>query len=155
MRRTRSVLLLLGALIACHGVRTLDGDAYVLQLVDGQPLPAAYAPNPCSDLLVIADTMVFASNGVGALRSVVEFTTGAVDPVTCAGDPSAPRQRQTWALAFTYRRTGAHIEVSLECSDLASCIAPPHFTGRFENGEIVFDVSRVSRAPLVYRRLLD
>jgi hypothetical protein len=132
------------------------GQVFVLQSIAGVALPAPEAQNAACGSLVVADTLVLYDNGTGLRRTVQDVPSyeGAVNPVTCEPAASSPKRRIARDYEFEYRLNGSAIEVDYPCNDviivMASCIAGPHHIGTLTAQGLVFDVSRTSRAPLVY-----
>ncbi len=115
----------------------LPGTVYVLQSIDGQPLPAPYAENLQLPDRMFADTLVLRDDGTGESRIVIEESLGGL------------KDHQVQQL--TYSGT-THIEITFICPPAALCIAGPHLAGDASAGGIVFSVSKVTRAPLVFER---
>ena len=112
---------------------------YTLTSIEGQPLPALYAQNRQAADRVRAGTLSLTPDGRGLLSlTIVDATNGR---------PRVDDGR------LTYTRRAERIEVSLECADAGACIAPPHLFGRVSERRIVFDSSRITRAPLVFDRV--
>jgi hypothetical protein len=113
------------------------GTRYTLTSIEGQPLPAPYAQNRLSAERVRAGALTLGPGTRGQWTLTVDGANGR------------PRQEDaglSWALQ------GDRVTVSLDCPALASCVAPPHLFGRVMEWGIVFDSSRVTRAPLVFTR---
>jgi hypothetical protein len=140
MRTSITACFLVVGLAACRGSSGPDitGDTFVLRSVSGQQLPAPFAPNPSSNTLVVAETLVFAANNVGEQRATY------ADP---AGSRWEVRTR------FTYARAGDAMEISFVCADNASCIEPPHLVGTVTSTELLINSSRVTRVPLRFERV--
>ena len=134
MRTTRVFWLLL-CVGGCQPPSGIDARAevYVLRSLAGQNLPAPLTSNPASSSRIIADTLAFSEGGVGEHRGAYEA------PGTGLWTVRTP---------FTYVRTGDRVEISLRCDDQASCVAPPHYVGRFTATELLIDQSNVFRVPL-------
>jgi hypothetical protein len=130
-----SVLLTIG----CKSSLSPKGELFVLQSIEGVPLPAAYAENRNLNLRIIADSLWLTSLTAGERRTRFE--------VDAAGKTQMNVEK------FDYVRSGDHIEISLRCPPNALCIRPPHMVGMLTQESFVVDQSVVSRAPLVYRRM--
>lgn len=115
------------------------GSRYALRSIAGNPLPAAYAQNPSETSRVFADTLVLRDDGTGERKSVIESSFGGP---TFAGTAE-----------LTYTQRDAAISISFVCADMGSCIAPPHLVGEVNSDGLGFQLSKVSRAPLVYERV--
>ncbi len=139
MRLTRLSLLTALFVMACRDSNAPGslGTVYVLQSIAGQPLPAAYAENLQLPDRMFADTLVLRDDGTGESRTVIEESLGG----------SKDHQIQQ----LTYSGTN-HIEITFTCPPAALCIAGPHLAGDVGAGGIVFSVSKVTRAPLVFER---
>ena len=135
----------LGALLlyACENSTAVDarGSRYALRSIAGNPLPAAYAPNPSVTSRVFADTLVLREDGTGEWKAVIENSFGGPTFVGTA--------------ELTYTQRDATIRISFVCPDLASCIEPPHLVGEVTSDGLDIQMSRVSRAPLVYERVRE
>lgn len=130
--------LLLGilVLVACHSpLAPLTGDVYVLRSIAGVPVPAPYAQNPDYVDDIVADTIAFVSDDAGERRTAYGRKLG-ID-----------RDK------FTYTRSGTRVEIWFPCPPNADCVAGPHIVGDRSSSGFVADVSRITRAPLVYSRL--
>ena len=110
----------------------------MLQSIDGVPLPAPYTQNTALTNRMFADTLILGVGGKGQWRAVVEDSYGGA--------------KRRDVENFTYSGT-THIEIEFYCPDVASCIAPPHLAGDVTSNGIVFTISRVTRAPLVFERV--
>ena len=117
----------------------LTGDVYVLESISGVPLPAPYAQNPDFNGRIIADTIAFISATTGERRTRLE--------VGSAGETRLERAD------FTYACEGDRVAISYPCPSNASCIAPPHLVGTLTSASFVVTTSKISRQPLVFRRL--
>jgi hypothetical protein len=139
MRLFRLSLLTAPLLIGCHDSTApgLLGTMYVLQSIDGQPLPAPYAANLQLPDRMFADTLVLRDDGTGESRTVIEESLGGA------------KDHQVQQL--TYSGTN-HVEITFTCPPGALCIEGPHLSGDVSAGGIVFSVSKVTRAPLVFAR---
>ena len=136
----RRYLILLLAAAACTDPLPLTGNRYALNSIAGVALPAPYAFNKALNEVIVADTLTLGANGKG-VREVV-YETGA-----------APAARYRTTDEFTYVVVGDRIQIAFECNDLASCIAPPHFTGVISASGITLDHSAVTLEPLIYARV--
>lgn len=141
MRLTRIWLAGLGVLLAaCHDTSGpgFNGAVYELRTIDGEALPAPYGENLQYPNRMFADTLVLRADGSGEWRIVVEDS------------PGGAKRHAVDAFHYTGQ---SHIEITFVCPPLALCIAPPHLTGDVTETGIVFSMSRVTRAPLVFDRI--
>ena len=141
---------------ACSpGMEPVPLHTFALQSIAGVSLPAPEAFNTACGSTVVADTLLLYAGNTGMRRTTRDVPTwnGAVDPVTCEPAASSPRKRVRARNEFTYRLTGARIEIDFPCDDTASCIAPPHLAGTMAANDLTFDSSRIWRTPLVYIRV--
>ena len=118
----------------------LTGDIYVLDSIEGVALPAPYSPNRDAMQRIIADTLALATDGSGTRRTAYEG----------GPDPTRPRREET---AFSYTRSGDHIEIAFACPPTARCIPAPHLAGTITTTGITITTSVVLRYPLVFHRL--
>jgi hypothetical protein len=128
----------LGAGTEVDDVLRAGGRRYALASIAGQPLPAPYAENPAVEDRVIAGELALADGRGAWSLTVVDARSG--------------RMRRS-AEAFTYATVGGRVRVEFPCDDTASCIGPPHLQGVVTAERVVFDSSRVTRAPLVFERV--
>jgi hypothetical protein len=138
--RHRLAIAAAALLAGCGLASPLDdvpGPRYALVSIEGRALPAPWAPNRAVDDRVTAGELVLADGRGAWALTVVSATTG--------------RARRDEA-AFTYRTVGERILVEFPCNDTGSCIGPPHLQGVVTADRVVFDSSRVTRAPLVFAR---
>ena len=128
-------------LCACENSTAVPagGSRYALRSIAGNALPAAYALNPAVTSRVFADTLVLREDGTGEWKAVIENSFGG--------------STFTGSAELTYTQRDATISISFVCPDLASCIAPPHLVGEVTSDGLDIQMSRVSRAPLVYERV--
>ena len=137
-------LVVAAALAGCSSsLEPFDlGQVYVLETIQGKALPAEYAANPDFHARMLADTLILGDDGTGEWRATIESDTPG----------GAPRQEHS---DLTYERSGLVISISLVCPNnaLASCIAPPHLVGTIGETAITIAESRITRQPLVYRRV--
>lgn len=145
MRRTRQRLLvatLAMAAAACSdsaGPVPLEGDHFVLTSIAGIGLPAPWAPNPVAQERMLAASLVLQDDGSGTWMATVE---------TSVSGPTV-----TWNDDVTWQRSGNHVEIDIECDDLGSCIAGPHFVGEITDDGFTVTTSSVTRPPLVFHRV--
>jgi hypothetical protein len=111
-------------------------DRYALRTIGGDSLPAKFAVNPDFPGRIVADTLILRKDGSGEERTVVADIPGV--------------STRTTRVEFTYLLASNRIEISYDCPDMATCIAPPHLTGTRGTAGIIFDVSKVTRVPLVF-----
>ncbi len=137
MKRALFAALLIVACTSSAG--PLKGELFVLQSVDGSPLPAPYAENRLIPFRVLADTIALLTSTSGERRVRVE-----IDNI---GTTRFSRE------AFDYVRNGDRMEISFRCPPNADCIRPPHLAGTVTTDAYLVDMSVVSRSPLVYRHM--
>ena len=119
------------------------GAVYALRMAAGATVPAVWLSNEYVTITVVADTIRLRKRGEGK-RVLVERYQESTQ--------SAARTRRE-AGTFAYERRGDRIAISLPCPDLALCVAPPHFVGRFTEDGIIFDQAINYRTPLRYERV--
>jgi hypothetical protein len=140
---TQRLAIAAAALVAGCGLGPSDpfddvrGPRYALVSIEGRPLPAPWAPNRAVEDRVTAGELALADGRGAWALTVVSAATG--------------RARRDES-AFTYRTVGGRILVEFPCDDTGSCIGPPHLQGVVTDDRVVFDSSRVTRAPLVFER---
>jgi len=145
MRRSYQVLLVsaCSGLLACSEATAPDiAETYVLRSVAGDPLPAVFRDGDFATLHILADTLFLAADGTGYEVQLSEIVDKA----------SGSRSRFTSVINLDYAVVEGQIEISYECSDGGSCIAPPHLAGAVTITGIVFDLS-LGRVPLSFERL--
>lgn len=130
-------------------------DAFVLQSIAGEALPALEYVNGACGTVLVADTIVLFEDGTGTKSTArdVPSYAGAVDPITCEPAASSPKKRMHSRSEFTYRLDGTALAFDFPCNDTASCLPPPAYAGTLTDDGLVLDVSLSSRTPLVYRLL--
>jgi hypothetical protein len=149
MRRTVIATALLSTL-ACSGFSDPSEDIegrYVLRTVAGEPVPTVAFSGELATVTLIADTIVLRHDGTGTESSV----TTAVSSVSIrnpAHDPLRPVVSQ-----FRWERQGDALAIEFGCPDNASCVAPPHRTGRFTATGLELGYALSWRTPLVYERV--
>ncbi len=126
--------------VACtSSAAPLKGELFILQSIDGIPLPAPYAEDRLIPFRVVADTIALLASTSGERRVRVE-----IDNV---GTTRFSRE------AFDYVRNGDRMEISFRCPPGAVCVPPPHLAGTVTTESYLVDLSVISRSPLVYRRM--
>jgi hypothetical protein len=134
MKRVLFGMLLLAA---CHApLAPLTGDVYVLRSIAGVPVPAPYPQNPANVDNIITDTIAFLSANIGERRTVYGSRSGVE------------------RTKFTYTRNDSRVEIWFPCPANADCVAGPHIVGNLSSSDFVGDITRTSRGPLVYTRLI-
>lgn len=103
---------------------------YVLEQINGDPLPAVTTAHEFGVTEILADTLWLETDGTGMRHVTYRSTeTGAGSQTYRSEDP------------FTYTLNIEGLEIAFECRDvillqrsvgMASCIAPPHFVGTIE-----------------------
>ena len=140
MSTLKTLLLTSLLLMGCKSsVEPVRGDVYILESISGIPLPAPWTPNPELNLRIIADTIAFTTETTGERRTLLE--------ASAAGETRLARA------TFTYTSDGDRVAISHPCPPNASCIAPPHLIGTLTSASFVVTTSKISRQPLVFRRL--
>ena len=136
--KARLIALLL--LVGCgkDTLAPLSGDLFVLESIAGQNLPALYEFEGGTSFRILSDTMALGANGRGERRSVYESYQGT---------------RRSERIAFGYTLAGTQLDISLDCPDAATCVAPPHYTGTTTTAGLTITASKIARVPWVYRRL--
>jgi len=142
---TLPILVALG--LACSGdlgPGTVSRDTYVLQEVDGDPLPTVLYSNEYAEVYVVSDTIRLRTDG-----------TGTISGVRSAGSlqPGIPAEEPTWYTAdIRFRRLMRGIEIDYVCPANANCVAPPHFTAveRDNRLEVWVAPSLNGRSPMIY-----
>jgi hypothetical protein len=117
----------------CGSPVSPEGSAgiYVLDEINGDPLPAVSTAHEFGVTEILADTLWFETNGTGMRHVTYRSTgTGAESQTYRSEDP------------FSYALSSERIEIAFECRDviihqgsvgMASCVAPPHFVGTIEH----------------------
>jgi hypothetical protein len=138
MKRALFAALLI---VACtsSAAPPLKGELFVLQSIDGIPLPAPYAEDRLVPFRVLADTIALLTSTSGERRARVE-----IDNI---GTTRFSRE------AFDYVRNGDRMEISFRCPPDADCIRPPHLAGTVTTEAYLVDMSVISRSPLLYRHM--
>lgn len=139
------VLLLLS--LGCSGA--LTGPApegrFVLQSIDGDPVPAVWVAHAAGVTEILADTLWLDTASRGS-RSVIYRSTEA------GGTPNTYRAEES----FTHTRVDGRIEISIDCRDVivrtASCVAPPHMVGRIDEADALV-VEAFNGRRMRYRRI--
>lgn len=119
-------------------------DAYVLRSVAGDQLPAVFLDGDFATLRILADTLFLKEDGTGYEARLSEMVDKA--------DGSTNRYSSETNLDYVL--ANGRIEISYECADMGSCIAPPHLAGAVTITGLVCDVS-LGRVPLLFERLDD
>jgi hypothetical protein len=112
------------------------GDDYVLKSIAGVDLPAPWAEYEGISARMMSATLTLREDGTGTWRAVTESELNG--PTT------------EWESEVTYSLDGSGIAIDFVCSDLADCIAGPHFLGEVTATGILISTSTVMRAPLVF-----
>lgn len=119
-------------------------EAYVLRSVAGEQLPAVFLDGDFATLRILADTLFLKEDGTGyeaRLSEMVDKADGSTN-------------RYSSEANLDYLLANGRIEISYECADMGSCIAPPHLAGAVTITGLVCDVS-LGRVPLLFERLDD
>jgi hypothetical protein len=117
-------------------------EAYVLRSIADDQLPAVFRDGDFATLWILADTLFLADDGTGyeaRLSEMVDKADGSTN-------------RFTSETNFDYELANGRIEISYECADMGSCIAPPHLAGAVTITGLVCDMS-LGRVPLQFERL--
>jgi len=137
------LLTVLCGLASCRESTTPEvAEAYVLRSVAGEQLPALFRDGDLAALWILADTLFLAEDGTGyeaRLSEMVDKADGSTN-------------RFTSRTNFDYAQANGRIEISYECADMGSCIAPPHLAGAVTITGLACDVS-LGRVPLLFERL--
>ena len=118
---------------------------YVLQSINGSPLPAAAGYQGPADeaIVVIADTLSLAADGTGSIVRVEE---------TSAGESS--RVRRESALHFETGDDGIAITFDCPSNALMLCVAGPHVAARLSStGLSAVRLLESPREELAYSRV--
>lgn len=97
-------------------------DTYVLVGIDGATLPVVFLQNESVTVSVVEDTFRIRDDGTGSHTRTQHVVEQGPEPTESSN---------TWTAEFTYELRGDGFEVSYECPDLTSCIAPPHEIARW------------------------
>ena len=141
-----SAILIVLAL-ACSGdvgPGTLVSDTYVLEEVDGDPVPAVLYSNEYSEIYAVSDTIRLRANGTGTI-SGVRSTESLL--------PGIPAQEPTWGTAdIRFRRVLRGIEIDYVCPANADCAPPPHLIAveRGDRFDVSWAPSLLGRSPMIY-----
>jgi len=144
----RGSCLLLLATAACgvascgESTRPEVAEAYVLRSIAGDQLPAVFSDGDLATFLILADTLFLADDGTGyeaRLSEIVDKTNGSTNRFSSEDN-------------FDYVLENGRIEISYECADMGSCIAPPHLAGAVTITGLACDMS-LGRVPLLFERL--
>ncbi|MEX2179944.1 MAG: hypothetical protein WD801_14615 [Gemmatimonadaceae bacterium] len=102
---------------------------FVAQSVGGESLPALVVSGEFATITLLADTIRIYRDGTGFRVTVVHAVTDYVEiPET------GPVKR--YENTFSYRYVDGVFELEYPCPDVASCVAPPHFTGTFSGDQL-------------------
>jgi hypothetical protein len=101
---------------------------FVLQSVNGAPLPAEKFDNGTFSFILLSETLRLEEDGSGTQESVHR---------TDFADPAKPDQRTDSLFPLTYRLRGDRLEVSFHCPPNALCTEGPHLTGRMDGAALV------------------
>lgn len=148
MRRSRISLVIpsLLALLAagCDSDPVAPGKVaaeYVLESVNGGPLPAEKFDNGTFSFILLSETLRLEEDGSGIQESVHQ---------TDFADPTKPDHRSDSLFRLTYRLLGDRLEVSFYCPPEAICIMGPHLIGRMDGATLV--LTDLNGDELRYRR---
>lgn len=114
--------------------------AYALQSVSGKSLPADIVTNEYVRVAALADTLFLFENGTGANVSV--------ERITDEQHPQGVVHR--WEGSLKYTLENNRLSVEYYCNDvlvLASCAAPPHVRGTFDDVALNVDFALQQRVP--------
>ncbi|HET9424935.1 MAG TPA: hypothetical protein VFO55_06140, partial [Gemmatimonadaceae bacterium] len=115
-----------------------------LKTMKGQPLPQVAWESDTFTSFLVGDTLVFQANGTGEERVSYRF-----EP---RGGSQLEENGQHEVNAFTYTISGNDIAISLECSGLALCAPPPHYTGIIDDGRIALQMTMTESSMRVFER---
>ncbi len=126
---------LASVLAAGCGEGHLSGSRFVLDNINGQPIPAISFENDFSRYVALADIVVLTSQSRG-----YQSTRIRVEP------PGGGSESETYASTtnFTYELASplepgilsADIAITFDCPPNAGCIKGPHLTGRIEGSRL-------------------
>jgi hypothetical protein len=148
VRLTPSIAILVALALACNGdlgPGTLSSDTYVLEEVDGDPVPAVVYSNEFVEFYVVSDTIRLRHDGTGTISGVRSAV--ALQP----GIPGG--QDPTWGTAdIRFRRVLRGIEIDYVCPANADCAPPPHLIAaeRDNRLEVSWAPSLIGRSPMIY-----
>ena len=133
MRRPRIALVLpiLPALLAGCDSTALEPEEvvgeWVLETINGSPLPASPWLTPGFPAFILADTLRLETDRRGSEVRVVRV------------DYPEPREDEvsTRTSTFTYTLVDGRIEVTLQCPPTALCAPGPHFFGELDGATLV------------------
>ena len=149
VRFTPAPAILIALALACSGdlgPGTLSSSTYVLETVDGDPVPALLYSNQFVEFYVVSDTIRLRPDGTGTIsgvRSAVPLQPG----IPGGQDP-------TWSTAdIRLRRVLREIEIDYVCPANADCAPPPHLIAveRGHRLEVSPAPSLLGRSPMIYR----
>ena len=101
---------------------------YVLQSVNGAPLPAERFDNGTFSFILLTEVLRLERDGSGTHESVHR---------TDFADPAKPDQRTDSLFPVTYLLRGDRLEVSFYCPPNALCTEGPHLVGRMDGAALV------------------
>lgn len=143
----RPIGLLAGVLLAAAGCSSAEprptSGEFVLQTVNGEPLPAIVLQGEFATVTMLADTILLFEDGTG-LRIQRRHVD---DDIVEVPDPG-PLRRDV--MEFTYRYVDNRFELEYPCPGLALCVAPPHFVGEFSGAGLVGQEAGIPDKVLVY-----
>ena len=116
---------------------------YVLRSIAGVPVPAVLVSHESYHAVMTADTIFLHADGTGATSS-----TKRVTEEVPAGERTAREQT-----GFTYKLTGSRLTAEIPCPPLASCLAPPHYTGTIGSAALELDFALNYRVPMRYAKV--
>jgi hypothetical protein len=139
--------MLIALALACNGdlgPGTVSSSTYVLQEVNGDPLPTALYSKEYVAVHVVSDTIRLRADGTGTNSGI-----RSAEPL----QPGIPAQDPTWGAAeIRFRRVLRGIEIDYVCPINADCAPPPHFTAieRDNRLEVWWAPSLIGRSPMIY-----
>ena len=148
VRFTPAPAILIALALACSGDLGpgILSSTYVLEEVDGDPVPAVIFSNQFVEFYLVSDTIRLRPDGTGTIsgvRSAVPLQPG----IPGGQDP-------TWSTAdIRFRRGLPGIEIDYVCPADADCAPPPHLIA-VERGhclEVSWAPSLPGRSPMIYR----
>lgn len=149
---TRRLLPVLAATVLALALTQCDGfvdppeltGLFVVESINGVPLPAAWVQGAWGRQEVLADTFRLYADGTGEEHVVRRYVTTP---------PTVPdTRRDRFRFDYTLGADGA-IEIGYECRDVALCIAPPHLVGQLSDTGMHLTSAIDQGQVLVLRRL--
>lgn len=119
---------------------------YLLQTVDGAPLPAVTVENPGARVDRLSDLLELREDGTG--RQQVRHRVTLRAPGSETTEESA-----TWEFHYVVR--SGRVEITYQCAPNALCAAGPHLSGGLRDGRLVLrHAGELGAQEFIYRRFL-